>query len=71
MFDIHCPRCPKQKAYPFRQVNKAEEAHIATTRGTDAAGYRRCQGKTTKGQCLWVQPQFNQRMGFSLPESFS
>ncbi|WP_328871396.1 hypothetical protein OHT76_15445 [Streptomyces sp. NBC_00287] len=69
---IYCPNCPKGKAHPFRRVNKTEQAYISSKRGKkDAPGYFRCEGKTSKGQCLWVQPRWNQGKGFSLPEDFS
>ena len=68
---IHCPTCPKGRAYAFRQVNKAEETYIESLRGKkEAPGYFRCQGGTAAGQCLWVQPRWNQSKGFSLPASF-
>ncbi|MES5821083.1 hypothetical protein [Streptomyces sp. RG80] len=69
---IHCPSCPKGKAYSFRKVDKAEEKYIATVRpAKDAPGYFRCQGETAAGQCLWVQPRWNQGKGFRLPPQFS
>ncbi|MFE7861224.1 hypothetical protein [Streptomyces sp. NPDC057403] len=70
--ELHCPNCPDGKLYPFRKVTAEEERHIASVyKKKGAHGFWRCQGKTKLGQCLWVQPYFNQGDGFSLPASFS
>ncbi|KPI13103.1 hypothetical protein OK074_8857 [Actinobacteria bacterium OK074] len=70
---LHCPNCPKGKLYPFRPVTAAEEKHIAAElRGKKGAhGFWRCEGSTSLGQCLWVQPYHARSQGFSLPASFS
>lgn len=68
---IHCPRCPRGRLHPFRKVNAEEERYIASAGRSGAHGYWRCEGRTSLGQCLWVQPYFNQRDGLSLPASFS
>ncbi|MEW1833209.1 hypothetical protein [Streptomyces sp. NPDC088196] len=70
---IHCPRCPKGKLHPFRRVNAKEEKHIekVLNGAKGAHGFWRCEGKTTLGQCLWVQPYTVQSDGFSLPPEFS
>ncbi|WP_345578347.1 hypothetical protein [Streptomyces prasinosporus] len=67
---IHCPNCD-DKLHPFSRVNRTEAAHINEERGvTDGHGWWRCENRTAKGRCLWVQPHWHQAKGFSLPESF-
>jgi hypothetical protein len=69
---IHCPRCPKGKLHSFRRVTAKEEKHIASVYPKKGAhGFWRCEGRTPLGQCLWVQPYYNQSDGFDLPPSFS
>ncbi|MET9082943.1 hypothetical protein ACIPX0_02290 [Streptomyces sp. NPDC090075] len=72
MSTLHCPNCPRGKLHPFRRVTEEEEKYIASVfEKKGAHGFWRCEGKTSQGQCLWVQPYFNQSDGFSLPASFS
>lgn len=68
---IHCPDCPGKKPQPFGKVGPKEAAYINEARGVrDGHGWWRCESRTPKGRCLWVQPRWHQAKGFSLPESF-